>query len=191
MVAHPLTDEAIAEFWPGDDPQMIRKQFDALMQQLQLVWHRSFPRHHELFATIAREKASEVPERVSNLTAALAGLPEHWRQWQWVADDKPVFGEKYVRSVYGDNGHGMGRQVVAAVPADKHYFGTLSDFIAAANPDTITMLLAERAELLRAARDVMDLLEKHGPSIVPHLIDTDMNAGQRLRDAIAKAEGRS
>ncbi|TIY02988.1 MAG: hypothetical protein E5V22_16420, partial [Mesorhizobium sp.] len=146
MTKHPLTDAAIAEYWPDmDTPEgrvEIRRQFAALMDQLGLVWHRSFPKHHELFATIAAEKARGLPERVAMLSAALAGLPEHWRQWQWMADAKPVFGEKYVRSVYGDNGHGMGRQVIAAVPADKHYFGTLADFIAAANPDTITMLIS-------------------------------------------------
>lgn len=45
-------------------------------------------------------------------------------------------------------------------------------------------------DLLKAAKEVIGLLEKHGGSIVPHLMDTDENAGQRLRDAIAKAEGK-
>jgi hypothetical protein len=139
-----LTDAQIDEYWPGADHADIRRQFAALMAQLGKVWHRSFPRHHELFAEITAEKARELPERLSVLRSALEGLPE---SWQWIAEPKPVFGDKYVRSVYGDNGHGMGRQVVAAVPADKHYFGTLSDFIAAANPDTITMLLGELARL--------------------------------------------
>lgn len=34
------------------------------------------------------------------------------------------------------------------------------------------------------AKTVMDDLEKHGPRIVPHLIDTDDNAGERLRKVI-------
>lgn len=148
---HALTDAEIAEFWPEMDTpegrEEIRKQFFALMAQLRVVWHRSFPRHHELFAQITSEKASELPERIANLKAALAGLPEHWRQWQWKADEKPVFGERYVRSVYGDNGHGFGRQAIAVVPADRHYFGTVADFIAAANPDTVSMLLARIDEL--------------------------------------------
>lgn len=38
--------------------------------------------------------------------------------------------------------------------------------------------------LLGSAKEVMDLLEKYGASIVPHIMDTDENAGQRLRDAI-------
>jgi hypothetical protein len=42
--------------------------------------------------------------------------------------------------------------------------------------------------LLIAAKEVMAALEKFGGSIVPHLMDTDMNAGQRLRDAIEAAE---
>lgn len=48
-------------------------------------------------------------------------------------------------------------------------------------------LIGAAPELLSAAIEVMQALEEHGPSIVPHLLDTDMNAGQRLRDAIAKA----
>lgn len=46
-------------------------------------------------------------------------------------------------------------------------------------------------DLLEAAKEVMECLEKHGASIVPHLLDSDDNPGQRLRDAIAKAESRS
>lgn len=46
--------------------------------------------------------------------------------------------------------------------------------------DTILALI----EVAEAAKIVMDLLEEHGPSIVPHLLDTDENAGQRLRTAL-------
>ena len=49
-------------------------------------------------------------------------------------------------------------------------------------------LRALNAEMAKAAKEVMDALDKHGPSIVPHLVDTDENAGQRLRELIAKAE---
>lgn len=38
------------------------------------------------------------------------------------------------------------------------------------------------------AREVMDKLESHGAEIVPHLMDTDENAGQRLREALKAAE---
>jgi chromosome segregation ATPase len=57
-------------------------------------------------------------------------------------------------------------------------------------------LAATRAELARvreAAQDVkwyggmvMEMLEEHGPSIVPHLIDTDDNAGEHFRDALRR-----
>lgn len=47
------------------------------------------------------------------------------------------------------------------------------------------------SKLTKAAKEVMGLLQKHGKEIVPHLLDTDENAGQRLRDAIAEAEGSS
>ena len=40
------------------------------------------------------------------------------------------------------------------------------------------------SELRDAAREVMEDLERYGPSIVPHLLDTDDNAGQRLRKAL-------
>ncbi|UTC28083.1 hypothetical protein GURKE_00510 [Brevundimonas phage vB_BpoS-Gurke] len=38
--------------------------------------------------------------------------------------------------------------------------------------------------IAREAMTVMSYLEKHGPSIVPHLMDSDDNPGQRLRDAL-------
>jgi hypothetical protein len=50
-------------------------------------------------------------------------------------------------------------------------------------------LIAAAPEIYEAAKQVMDMLKKHGPSIVPHLLDSDENAGQRLRDALKKAEG--
>jgi hypothetical protein len=52
--------------------------------------------------------------------------------------------------------------------------------------------LCEEVELLREvarqARFVMAALEDHGASIVPHLLDTDDNAGQYLRDALEALE---
>lgn len=140
--AHPLSDEQIAEFWPDADPADIRRQFDALMAQIAHSSWKPFPKYHEHMAGIVVEKARTLPDRVNGLKAALAGLPEHWRNYQWACDAKQSFGEKYVR-VIGDDGHGMGRQYIAAIPAGpKGYFGTLGEFIAAANPDTVGMLLA-------------------------------------------------
>ncbi|GGD43909.1 hypothetical protein GCM10011335_53180 [Aureimonas glaciei] len=93
---------------------------------------------------ITAEKSRPLEERVEILRAAIEGLPAHWRQWQWEADPKAYFGEKFV-SVLGDNGKGRGRQAIATVQAcSAPYFGTLAEFIAAANPDTIRMLLDER-----------------------------------------------
>ncbi len=37
----------------------------------------------------------------------------------------------------------------------------------------------------KAAEEVMKLLSENGASIVPHIIDTDDNPGQRLRNALA------
>lgn len=55
----------------------------------------------------------------------------------------------------------------------------------------LTKVMAEHSEmygvakeLAEAAASVMQHLERHGPSIVPHLMDTDENAGQRLRAAL-------
>ncbi|MER9706088.1 hypothetical protein NKJ10_17835 [Mesorhizobium sp. M0204] len=134
----------------------IRRQFNALMEQVRVTARRGFPRWPEVMAPVVAEKARTLPDRLNGLKAALAGLPEHWRQWQWSADAKQSFGEKYVR-VLGDNGLGMGRQYIAAIPAGpKTYFGTVAEYIAAANPDTITMLLSAYEGLSSdAVRDVV------------------------------------
>jgi hypothetical protein len=42
-------------------------------------------------------------------------------------------------------------------------------------------------ELIRRSSAVMTMLEVHGGAIVPHLMDTDENAGQFLREAIESA----
>jgi hypothetical protein len=44
------------------------------------------------------------------------------------------------------------------------------------------------SEMFEAAKEVMAHLEKHGGAGWPHLCDTDDNAGQRLREALAKIE---
>ena len=80
------------------------------------------------------------------------------------------------------DGRGLLKQLGDAVSADDAEEGV----------DRPKQLLgaANHEELLTAAKEVMELLQECGPSIVPHLLDTDQNAGQRLRSAIAKAEGR-
>lgn len=145
---HPLTDAQISEFWPGSDPAEIRRQFDALMKQVTLkAPNAPFPRFPETMANVVAGKSKSLPQRIADLQAALDGLPDHWKQWQWIADPRQSFGNRYIRSIVGNNGHGMGRQAIATVSgSESWYFGTLADFIAAANPDTICMLLARIAE---------------------------------------------
>lgn len=97
-------------------------------------------------ATIKAAKARTLPERIEDLETAMAGLPP-WDRYQWIADTKQAFGDKRVRAhVVGDDGYGEGRQWIAAVPGDNS-FGTLADYIAAANPDTVRLLLNRIAEL--------------------------------------------
>lgn len=58
-------------------------------------------------------------------------------------------------------------------------------------PATLEQLMAfaeQGAEIARHARTVMAYLQDDGPSVVPHLMDSDDNPGHRLRDALAMAE---
>lgn len=48
-------------------------------------------------------------------------------------------------------------------------------------------MTALASRLALAAKDVMELLQRDGAKIVPHLLDTDENAGQRLRDVLEEA----
>jgi hypothetical protein len=103
-------------------------------------------RYPELKARIDAAKARPLAERIDDIKTAIAGLPEHWSQYQWVADQKHAFGDKRIRTICGDDGYGQGRQWIATVPGDNS-FGTLADYVAAANPDTVQMLLDRIAEL--------------------------------------------
>lgn len=152
-MTHPLTDNFIAEHYPDSNTtegrDELRRQFDALMNQIRTSSWKPFPRFPDTMARIVVEKARALPDRINGLKASLYALPPHWRQWQWIADEKPAFGERYVRSsIVGDNGHGFGRQWIACVNhVSKSYVGSLADFIAAANPDTVSMLVARIEEL--------------------------------------------
>lgn len=53
------------------------------------------------------------------------------------------------QSVYGENFSGMGRQAIADIPSNRHYFGWLPEYIAAAHPRTMLSLLDYIAELER------------------------------------------
>ncbi len=46
----------------------------------------------------------------------------------------------------------------------------------------------ENQQLKDASNEVMNLLEEHGGSIVPHLLDSDDNAGERLRQLTQKTK---
>jgi hypothetical protein len=48
--------------------------------------------------------------------------------------------------------------------------------------------LSQARKVEEAARRVSDLLTAHGASIVPHLMDTDDNPGQELRNALDEVE---
>ena len=96
----------------------------------------------------------------------------------WALEDCGRPGEKTL-TIIAENGYG-----VLSIPASITD-GYPKSGVAMAN----ARLIAAAPELLEAAKEVISLLEEHGGVIVPHLLDTDENAGQRLRDAIAKAEG--
>ena len=103
-----------------------------------------------------------IRDKEAELRLYAQNVPEHIQLNGWFCSDKPAFGSYYV---YADDGRGMGRQVVVDVPADKHYFGALHKFIAAANPknildllDTLDRLrteLAAKNALLAEARELI------------------------------------
>lgn len=145
---HPLSDEDIKDFWPDcDTPEsrtQIRAQFDALMDTIKQHPRQKLSRFPELMASVVADKALPISDRICQLEQALADIPAHLLKYQWRASGKAVFGDHHV---YGDDGYGTGRQFIASTPADKAYFGSLSTFIAAANPDTISQLLKHIANL--------------------------------------------
>ena len=51
----------------------------------------------------------------------------------------------------------------------------------------ILQLESSLARMKKTAKEVMDLLQEYGAEIVPHLIDTDENPGQRLREALQES----
>ncbi|MES2634079.1 MAG: hypothetical protein V4669_13980 [Pseudomonadota bacterium] len=80
------------------------------------------------------------------------GVPAHIQGSGWFATRQ----RDGFRSVYADNFKGMGRQAIASIPSDRgRYFGTLSDYIAAACPRTVLRLLdrIDELELQLAGKD--------------------------------------
>jgi hypothetical protein len=106
-------------------------------------------RFPELMATIKSTKTAGLPERISAILAAIEAMPEGFGNYQWESDERHLFGDKWVRTVAGNNGLGTGRQAIAAVP--NHLTG-VAQYIAAANPDTVLMLIA-RAALTKGGED--------------------------------------
>lgn len=133
-----LTADLDAEKARADALQAERDEFE-----------RQIPRFPDHMARIVEAKNAGLPDRLKGLVAAIEAIPEHMRQYQWQADEKQRFGSKWVRAVAGDNGKGMGRQLIAEVVGHID----VADFVAAANPDTVAMLLTSlAAELEKVAR---------------------------------------
>ena len=77
---------------------------------------------------------------------------------------------------------GWGTAILRAADRIEQLIATLADRDA-----TIERMRADYLRLALKAKVVMEMLEEHGPKVVPHLIDTDDNPGQYLRNAIDAA----
>jgi hypothetical protein len=136
-----INDEWIAERWPDEDVAEVRRRFDALMDKLGDTPWKGVPRFPEAMQPVLAWAAMLPHQRAEMLIAALADVPEHLRDYLWVAE-KQAFGEQRLKTenVVGDNGHGMGRQAIAITPYIKGY--NLAPWIAAASPGNVGALLA-------------------------------------------------
>ena len=133
----------------SEAPELISEAADCIeaaerkVAELEAEVHRlanNTSRYPELMARIQSAKSEGTDSRIIALREALCELPPDFFNYQWEADEKPAFGEKFVRTVAGNNGLGMGPQWVATTP---HHISGLARFIAAANPDTVGLLLAQ------------------------------------------------
>jgi hypothetical protein len=126
---------------------------------------------------------------MDDLTQAIAELRELYRRLasgpnaEWHADD-----DGFVVNTNGE-------RVCDCMPGINFppKLGNARARLIAIEHNALPSLLDEIGRLHRVeqhARAVMGLLEKHGPSIVPHLLDTDDNPGQRLREAMGEGEDR-
>ncbi|MBT0780532.1 hypothetical protein [Paracoccus sp. pheM1] len=100
-------------------------------------------RFPDLMARIAAAKDEPLDTRISAIVAAVAAMPSHFGRYQWEIG-RVLFGDKWVH-VSGNDGEGRGRQAIAAIPG--HLSG-VAEYIAAANPDGVLLMIAE----LQAAR---------------------------------------
>lgn len=151
-----ISDAWIAERWPNQDPAEVRRRFDALMDKLGETPWRGIPGFPELMANVLAAAARLPSQRIDDLVAAaakaLGEMPQHIRDYEWFAG-KPAFGDQYV-SVYGDDGHGMGRQAIACSPGGKA-FG-IAPFIAAVSPRNVLALLGEIHHLRQRVTDLLN-----------------------------------
>lgn len=117
----------------------------------------------------------------------------NYKHWIFDANDNYVFDPdfnisedqaKMIVDVFNSEVQALQKQVgeLTKVIEDRGYA------FQAAQTKTLLALEAEREKvkaLRGAAKEIMGMLEEHGASIVPHLMDTDDNAGQRLRDLLS------
>ena len=122
---------------------------DELRKEVERL-RRNTERFPDLMARIIEAKDEPLNPRIDRLITAMSKLSGYMHQYQWEADERQMFGDKWVRSVCGNNGLGMGGQAIAACP--QHIDG-LAEYIAAANPDTVAMLISGllEAQALAAA----------------------------------------
>jgi len=75
---------------------------------------------------------------IERLRALAQGVPQHVVNYGFRLSKRPVGGDWFL---YTDNLKGMGRQHIASIPADRSYFGTLHEFMAAASPVEVLALV--------------------------------------------------
>jgi len=96
-----------------------------------------------------------------------------WRRGSM--EDKPF--ARSILSIYREDG----RRIAEA---------TREGFMAFEEAEANANLISASPELYEASKEVMALLKQYGGAIVPHLLDTDDNPGEFLRQALAKAGGK-
>lgn len=111
--------------------------------------------------------------RIAELEAEVARLQ------RWIDD---LQSGMYINCVYCGHRYGPndGNHLVSMREA-------LWEHIAICSKHPLSLALVENEklrEVASAARAVMKTLAHHGPSVVPHLLDTDDNPGERCRQAL-------
>jgi len=94
----------------------------------------------------------------------------------WYISNRPK--DKAVLIKGGEYGHKIARMYLRS---NQH---NNTKFIAAFDPEHV----AKTEAVVEAAKEVWSLIDEHGANILPHLFDTDENAGQKLRDSFAELD---